>query len=75
MGQAALESQPLKMIRNDRLLSVGDVEEITGFCRRVSQELMVETGQLIEIRGRRFVFESVFLDFLDNHKCSGDGDA
>ena len=75
MAQAALESKPLKMIRNDRLLSVSDVEEITGFRRRVAQELMAETGQIIEIRGRRFVFESVFRDFLDNHIYSVDGDA
>ena len=72
METAALESPPLKMIGTDRLLSVNDVTEITGFSRKVSRELIEETGKAFEIRGRHFVFESVFLDYLQG-KIQGGG--
>ena len=57
-------SAPLKAIRDDRLLGIEDVMEITGMCQRVSSELMSETGAAFKLRNQKFVFESAFYDFL-----------
>jgi len=71
---AVQSAPPRKEIRNDRLLSLKDVEEITGMCSRVASELMNETGGAFMLRNQKFVFESAFYDFLREQIARG-GDA
>ena len=70
---ATTSSPPRKEIRNDRLLGLKDIEEITGLCARVSSDLMDETGAFM-LSNKKFVFESSFYDFLRS-KIQGGGAA
>ena len=71
---AAVQSTPpRKEIRNDRLLSLKDVEEITGMCSRVASELMNETGGALVLRNQNLVYEPAFSDLLRGQIAGGGG--
>lgn len=53
-----------KNISNDRLLSIDDVVQVTGLCRRIASVLMDETGKAIIIHRRKFIFASDLLGYL-----------
>lgn len=51
-------------IGEDRLLSIADVVEKTGFCRTVASALMDETGKAIVMHRRKYILESDLLSHL-----------
>ena len=54
----------MMQIGGDRLLSIADVVEKTGFCRTVASALMDETGKAIVMHRRKYILESDLLAHL-----------
>ena len=54
----------MTQIRQDKLLTVVDVQEKTGLCRTVASALMDETGKAIVMHRRKFILESDLLSHL-----------
>lgn len=54
----------MMQIGGDRLLSIADVVEKTGFCRTVASTLMDETGKAIVMHRRKYILESDLLSHL-----------
>ena len=71
MGEPEERPTTLKTIRGDRLLSIQDVSEITGLCRRVASGLMDESGQALVLGTKKYVFETAFYDFLKGKANGG----
>ena len=51
-------------IGSDRLLSIQNVSEITGFCPVVASRLMKERGREIVVHRRKYILESSLLAYL-----------
>lgn len=51
-------------IGSDRLLSIQNVSEITGFCPVVASRLMKESGREIVVHRRKYILESSLLAYL-----------
>ena len=51
-------------IGSDRLLSIQNVSEITGFCPVVASRLMKESGREIVVHRRKYLLESSLLAYL-----------
>lgn len=51
-------------IGEDRLLTIAEVVEKTGFCRTVASALMDETGKAIVMHRRKYILESDLLSHL-----------
>lgn len=49
---------------SDRLLSIQNVSEITGFCPVVASRLMKESGREIVVHRRKYILESSLLAYL-----------
>lgn len=48
----------------ERLLTVGDVADITGLCYAVASDIIDETGRGIVLHSHKYVFESALYEFL-----------
>lgn len=51
-------------IGSDRLLSIQNVSEITGFCPVIASRLMKESGREIVLHRRKYILESSLLAYL-----------
>lgn len=55
---------PTSNVGSDRLLSIQNVSEITGFCPVVASRLMKESGREIVVHRRKYILESSLLAYL-----------
>ena len=51
-------------VGSDRLLSIQNVSEITGFCPVIASRLMKESGREIVLHRRKYILESSLLAYL-----------
>lgn len=64
MNTSSTPARTTEPIGNDRLLTIEDVQNRTGFGAVTASRIMDDTGHAITLRRRKFILESNLLSYL-----------